>query len=297
MSFRWLQKKLAVSSSPIPTASSADQFREFRRVPTIEGTPVGWLCRQGIFASAHRVKQIVARFSWQTRAVKYYNAATWAAHRSRSNIAFLLRSNHSHPLTDPDYDSLATLLQNTNDIASRNTLNIFRKYVEPPPFDASDNNLTNPSDSDIKSRELSTQLDQAVRALTSKPGSEIRNVAFLSTPEGSGGNMWLHFKEALKYGRVIVRCCDKSAQDRTSQWLKLVMADRLSLSSTEAPAMDSHLTDAGLCELIRMHVVSITGYPQDPSHYCDPQTAYSTWMSDGGHPTEQWNSERSSTKS
>ncbi|CUG93690.1 Bodo-specific multi-copy gene family, putative [Bodo saltans] len=44
--------------------------------------------------------------------------------------------------------------------------------------------------------------------------------------------------------------------------------------------MDSHLTDAGLCELIRMHVVSITGYPQDPSHYCDPQTAYSTWMSE-----------------
>ncbi|CUG92543.1 Bodo-specific multi-copy gene family, putative [Bodo saltans] len=273
-----------------PTASD-EQFTKLPRVRNDEATLVRWLCRQGIStvvrhvkptsAVSRGIKALASKIRGTAKnandtAVKCYNAAS-------SDIEFLLRNKPlSQPLT-PEHDdvSLTTLLSN-NGIASLTVL--LREFVDPPFMKLTRVTTTSPPSllEDDNNDKLRTHLDQTVLALAPKPGCELRNVAALSAPQDSRNKIIKKFVsqerlDALKYGRVIVRCCKKAARKKEFSWCKQVLVDRAS-PWTETSARSSHSVDAGLCELIRTHVELVTSYPQDPSHYCDPQTAYATWM-------------------
>ncbi|CUG86417.1 Bodo-specific multi-copy gene family, putative, partial [Bodo saltans] len=99
---------------------------------------------------------------------------------------------------------------------------------------------------------------------------ETRNVAYCTSPRGTGKTQfveWFVFLkrlDAMKFGRVIVRCCDKTSSDKHSRnqptWISQTMEDRAQPQKTQAPKSDTNSTAAGLCELIRMHVEAVTGH-------------------------------------
>ncbi|CUG92568.1 Bodo-specific multi-copy gene family, putative, partial [Bodo saltans] len=103
------------------------------------------------------------------------------------------------------------------------------------------------------------------RAMSPKLGSDQRNIARYHC-KGNGMLLIREFLSskrltAAKKGRVIVSSCK-------SPWVTRLLSG----------AVDS--ADVAMCELIRTHVESITGLPQDPSKYCDPSSAFATWMSE-----------------
>ncbi|CUG89378.1 Bodo-specific multi-copy gene family, putative [Bodo saltans] len=134
----------------------------------------------------------------------------------------------------------------------------------------------------MKIQERTAQVNKVEVALSPQPGSEVRSIAFCSSPPGTGKTQFIkHFvfekrAQAMKYGRVIVRCCDKTESGMDDKWLKKVRED----CATNSRPSAGNSTDEALCELIRTHVESVTGSAQTPSNYRDPHTAYATWMSE-----------------
>ncbi|CUF87398.1 Bodo-specific multi-copy gene family, putative [Bodo saltans] len=96
------------------------------------------------------------------------------------------------------------------------------------------------------------------------------------SPRGSGKTQFLkHYffkfhEEAIKHGRVIVRCCDK-AESGGERWIKLVMEGK----DKRTPLDHAR---AGLCELIQSHVESVTGRDQQKSDYDSSNKAYASWI-------------------
>ncbi|CUG89436.1 Bodo-specific multi-copy gene family, putative, partial [Bodo saltans] len=112
-----------------------------------------------------------------------------------------------------------------------------------------------------------------------------------------------HRLEAIKCGRVIVRCCGIAARDVSEgNWFAKVMQDSATpdkskpqltgiepaqefIKAQSATDSDQRIqptriieTDNALCELIRTHVESITGIPQHKRDYERPELAYKTWI-------------------
>ncbi|CUG89377.1 Bodo-specific multi-copy gene family, putative [Bodo saltans] len=107
-------------------------------------------------------------------------------------------------------------------------------------------------------------------ALLPKPGAEVRNI--VSCP--GGACLLKHFVlmkrlHAMRSGRVIVRRCNFFGHEGPlfPPWL--------------AGISNNQPKNKVLCDLIRTHVTSVTGWPQDPRHYRDdPQAACAMWMSE-----------------
>ncbi|CUG92551.1 Bodo-specific multi-copy gene family, putative [Bodo saltans] len=88
--------------------------------------------------------------------------------------------------------------------------------------------------------------------------------------------MWLErVVEECGAAETLVRSCTRDAKFGSSR-LDLAMAD---MALPALPVPETHPTDAGMCELIREHVKTVTGSLQDPTKYCDSRTASATWMS------------------
>ncbi|CUE63749.1 Hypothetical protein, putative [Bodo saltans] len=248
-------------------------------------------------------------------ATKCYDAATWPKHWSPGDIEHFLRDKIASGVAAPNYKSFAVLLK-MNDINSLNTL--LRECVVPP--SASGVDVTaylaqHLSDDDSACRKrtafvdvvdtgrndcllskpsaVANSLRNVDRALSPKSGSEKRNI--VCSASSTGNNTWLltcfvsiKRAPAMRCGRVIVRCCRKSrrierpspkqqAPHHQPSWIDRVLEDEK--GATTRPDK-IHSINEGLCELIRMHVAAVTGMWQDPSKYCDPCTAYATWISE-----------------
>ncbi|CUG85291.1 Bodo-specific multi-copy gene family, putative, partial [Bodo saltans] len=219
-------------------------------------------------------------------AVRHDDSTTWPEHWTAVDIEGLLRGNLATSRLAPNYGSLATLHR----LGDRKSLNLLlREYVRPAAPQEVDlekflaTHVNNVIDSAaMPLQERNSALDAMSRALSPAIGSELRNIAFCSSPRGSGKTQFLkHFvftkrAEAMKCGRVIVRCCDKTAHETKDKsrpsWIAQVLQAQHSLTANSI--------DDGLCELIRTHVECVTGTQQTSSNYRDPHTAYATWMSE-----------------
>lgn len=210
---------------------------------------------------------------------KYYDARTWPKTFTGLDIGRLLRPNLARSAVSPNYDTLATLLQ-LGDTESLGLL--LRKHTKPPQL----KELT--VESYLKhhtSKPAVLPLREGCaegweKALSLQPGSEKRNIAFCATPRDSDTTelvkqfVYSKRREAMKCGRVIVRCCETESNQK-APWMMKVQGERATNQTADASSVQE-----GLCELIRSHVESVTGYPQSLCDYCDPQTAYASWMSE-----------------
>ncbi|CUG89371.1 Bodo-specific multi-copy gene family, putative [Bodo saltans] len=227
----------------------------------------------------------------------YYDATTWPKHWGTADIKHILRKHLTGPTVTPSYESLAALHKMGDTKSLTQLLSSFVKPPAPTEVDGVDylakhvNNVLDSPMMELQDRHGNlTALDAALS--THSRTTETRNVAFCSSPRGTGKSQfikWLVFMkrlDAMKCGRVIVRCCDKTAHDSTDRkrptWIAQVLEDRALTQARKFHAQQSDATStaAGLCELIRTHVEAVTGASQELSHYCDPQTAYATWMSE-----------------
>ncbi|CUE63795.1 Bodo-specific multi-copy gene family, putative [Bodo saltans] len=224
-----------------------------------------------------------------TGAAKYYDARTWPKHWTATDVERLLCGNLLHPTAKPNYESLALLLRNGD---HKSLALLLRAHIKPPPptevhlEQYLGESLNNTSDSAaMPLQERTEQLNFLDAALSPQPGSVVPRVVFCSSPRGSGKTQFIKWfvsqkrAEAMKYGRVIVRCCDKTShQTRSlSSWMNLLLESRLS----EKPASRQPRPPTNvLCQLICAHVEAVTGSPQNSSNYGDPKTAYATWMSE-----------------
>ncbi|CUG92566.1 Bodo-specific multi-copy gene family, putative [Bodo saltans] len=216
---------------------------------------------------------------------EYWNPYTWPMTWSSSDIKHLLSRNLLDSGNPPNYDSMSTLLGN-NDISSLEWL--VREYVKPPPprvVDVASYLLEHLSSTahcaEIPRREQEKLLALFELGLSHRIGSEKRGAALCHSRRGSGKTLlvkdFVNHKrsEAMTCGRVIVRCCDVTTRGNPQPlWLTKVLQD---CKQNQQSGGSSNSTDAGLCELIRAHVESITGYPQNPSQYITPNDAYATW--------------------
>ncbi|CUG89370.1 Bodo-specific multi-copy gene family, putative [Bodo saltans] len=206
---------------------------------------------------------------------KYYDASTWPAHWGATEIEFLLRNKRSSSGVRPNYESLSLLLK-LEDVPSLNCL--LRAYVEAPQpayVDAAAYLARQLTAAQLNSSvvDVTASLRALEQALASPPGSEKRNIVFSQTARRCTRSLLFQKRPyAMRCGRVIVRSCATKTQSREGgEWLEPLLG------------MASHAfnaADASLCELIRAHVESVVGLAQDPSKYCDPQSAYATWMSE-----------------
>lgn len=231
---------------------------------------------------------------------QYDDPSTWPPHWKAADLEHCLRPFLLNQEAPPNYVSLMSLVEK-GDLDSVKFL--LRAFVRPPPpkvIDIDDylgahvNNVVDKAAMPLQER--AQQLEATVKALEAQPGSEKRKVVFSYSPRGTGKTQFIkhfvatHRADALKCGRVIVRCCDKASHEShdksRSPWFAQVMSDELTqrnddaiTSSTgSAPALNS--TDEGFCHLIQIHVEKVTGRPQDRSHYTNPTEAYKTWMSE-----------------
>ncbi|CUG92548.1 Bodo-specific multi-copy gene family, putative [Bodo saltans] len=242
--------------------------------------PSSWGC-------LHNKRLVMTTSSSEGCAPNPYKPLTWPKDLTADDIKHLLRNVIS---SAPNYESLEMLFR-TGDYKSLDCL--LKAYTTPQTPNKIDvgqflrRHLGNGIDSAptvmMTLEQRAQQLDLLEGALSSQLGSDQRNIAFISSPRGTGKTEFLKWfvfmkrAEAVKCGRVIVRCCDKSSHDTngaTPSWMHLVCR---SSSDRSAPA---NSTDEGLCALIRTHVESVTGNPQDPTKYNNPQSAYATWMSE-----------------
>ncbi|CUG92977.1 Bodo-specific multi-copy gene family, putative [Bodo saltans] len=94
-------------------------------------------------------------------------------------------------------------------------------------------------------------------------GSSVRRVVFSCSPRGSGKTQMVKYflstrrANAVKWGRVIVRCCDKAAHETWAVLVKSEMKTDPNAANNDFDAVSR--TAQGLCELIRMHVEAVTG--------------------------------------
>ncbi|CUG81926.1 Bodo-specific multi-copy gene family, putative [Bodo saltans] len=216
--------------------------------------------------------------------VKYYDATTWPTHWGATEIELLLRGNTA--VMSPNYASLAMLLK-TGDVKSLNVL--LRVYVMPPPPKYLDVDAF-VSQHLMGSTYIKTPLS-SMTPLSHQHGTKLLNALdqALTPPLGSGNKrnivcaprlsiqtkvefLQSRHSRAVQCGRIIVRSCDEST---AQPWL----AQLLEGHATESRRAISSV-DAALCALIREHVESVTGCPQDPPNYCDPLTAYESWLSE-----------------
>jgi ABC-type dipeptide/oligopeptide/nickel transport system ATPase subunit len=130
------------------------------------------------------------------------------------------------------------------------------------------NNCIDKATMELQEREDTVQLVHS--ALLIRPGNGKRLVAACYASRGSGKTQLVRCflaskrSEAVMCGRVIVRCCEK-AHHSNEKWMQQVQ--------------EGNVYD-GFCELIRTHVLSVTGIAQDPSHYRNPIEVYQTWISE-----------------
>lgn len=234
---------------------------------------------------------------------KHYNPTTWPKHFTADDIKRLLVGHLSSASTHPHYDSLAMLLH-SGDTDSLTTL--VRVYTMPPSSSEGvvveqflskrlGNNVNNNNNNDDElskaaaampmhehTNELFTILQ---KALPPWRGSEKRNILCCTSSLGGSSGTTQFVKtfvssrrhDAAKYGRVIVCRCNLPSE-KELPWMRHVFEEEL-LTNVMGGAPDTTMY-RGLCELVRSHVESVTGCPQDPSKYCDPQTAYATWISE-----------------
>ncbi|CUE63735.1 Bodo-specific multi-copy gene family, putative [Bodo saltans] len=214
---------------------------------------------------------------------QYYNPHTWPKHWTATDIKSALDGNLVNPGDLPNYESLAMMLN-----IDLNALCILiRGCVKPPQIKEVDlesylrehvDPKTENAEMPLQEREL--LLEHVNKGLARKDGSEKREVVLSYSPRGSGKTQFLKWfvhqkrSEAMKCGRVIVRCCGVTTRGKPQPlWLTKV----LQVSKKNKNQQPQGSSDDGLCELIREHVESITGYLQDPSHYTTPDEAYATW--------------------
>ncbi|CUG92565.1 Bodo-specific multi-copy gene family, putative [Bodo saltans] len=216
----------------------------------------------------------------ECKGVRYHDPRTWPRHLSEADIRRLLSDNLiCTGGVSPNYKTFCELLR-MGDTASLSVL--LEHHVMPPrsPHVDVDQYLAlwlgnHNSGAAMVLQERALQLGSLRRALARQPGSEKRTIVTISSPCGSGKTQLIkrlvsvNHVDATKRGRVIVRCCSTTAADKDSE-----------RSSWLTALLTNHSIDAALCELVRTHVASVTGHPQDPSKYCDPQAAYATWMSE-----------------
>ncbi|CUG92571.1 Bodo-specific multi-copy gene family, putative [Bodo saltans] len=216
----------------------------------------------------------------------YYDPFTWPNYWTAAKIKSVLEGNLVNPHDPPVYETLAMFLQKgfLDEIA---TLVLAKVRPPPhPPVDLEDylqQHLDPKADrADMLLAEREPLLKPLNDGLTPKSGSPKREIVFSYSPRGSGKTQflkWFVFKEraeAMKCGRVIVRCCEVAVRNKSS-WMDLVMKDT---SGNNAASSATNFTDLGICELIRSHVELVTGCYQHQSQYKDPPTAYATWISE-----------------
>lgn len=217
--------------------------------------------------------------------VKHDDPSTWPKHWNASDIKNLLDS-HARPNTAINYESLATL-HRLGDVDSLSYLiKSFVKSAEGVELDEYLETHLGCVPRSVPSQEYAKQMDALERALSGQPGSEKRNVAFCYSPHGTDKTQFLanfvrqRRAEAMSCGRVIVRCCDKEAREGITggSWFERVMQDKATSVATHSAKVG--VSDEGLCALVRTHVESVTGNPQDKSKYSDPQAAYKMWISE-----------------
>ncbi|CUG92561.1 Bodo-specific multi-copy gene family, putative [Bodo saltans] len=215
---------------------------------------------------------------------KYYDSRTWPKHWTEDDIADLLHRHLRIP-TMPNYASLALLLR-LNDLKSLNHL--LGSVVKPPPpanVDAMAYMIKhlNSTEKDIITpiHEREHHINAIDSGLSIATGDK-SNVVCCTVSRGLGKSQTVisfvmtKRAAALRYGRVILRCCDKARN--AFQRLMAARADGQPTRGGNSAEYDA--AAECLCDLIREHVEEVTGAPQDPSKYCDPQTAYATWISE-----------------
>ncbi|CUG81922.1 Bodo-specific multi-copy gene family, putative [Bodo saltans] len=250
---------------------------------------------------------------------KYYDATTWPKHWGATEIELVLRGNVAHHDARPNYASLATLLK-TGDVKSLNLLLRHYAKPPPPKhvdvntyvsrqlasggplyrmplvesFDGSQryrgyhNTLLKTIEREcgqvLSTTRAALQMATLEAALSMTLGSGERHVACVHSPSSHRNSvMWQFLRMyrccATQHGRVLVQRFDRGAR-----WWRRLMEDSKSSNSPchalRAERSAASATDQGLCEMILVHVETVTGCPQDSSKYCDPHTAYATWMSE-----------------
>ncbi|CUG89376.1 Bodo-specific multi-copy gene family, putative [Bodo saltans] len=211
--------------------------------------------------------------------LEYYNPHKWPNHWGAADLECLLRSHLVSTDTPPHFETLATLLREGD---TKSLTVLLEHYVMPPLLRELDVDtclamyLNNHNNSTMRLQERGSEIRSLQWAFSRQPGNEKRTIAFVNSPRGSGKTQLIKWfvsvgcVNEMKTGRAIVRCCSiTGASERNSgipSWMTLLL--------------NTNSIDKALCELIRTHVESVSGFPQDPFKYCDPPTAYATWMSE-----------------
>ncbi|CUE63824.1 Bodo-specific multi-copy gene family, putative [Bodo saltans] len=208
--------------------------------------------------------------------VAFDDPRTWPKHWTAQHIKNLLKPFLGNGIA-PDYDSLASLLK-LGDFQSLSLLLRAAGIRRPPPqvdlLDYFMKHLRHTVKGAASINPERIRYCTAVKTVLSTTGVNSKVVCCCS-PRGSGKTNLLMclaqtmYPGAMEHGLVIVRCCDAAAHEKCDpsrqSWLELVR---------NGAAVE------GLCELIRTHVASVTGRPQDPSCYSEPKQAYKMWMSE-----------------
>ncbi|CUG92550.1 Bodo-specific multi-copy gene family, putative [Bodo saltans] len=123
-------------------------------------------------------------------------------------------------------------------------------------------------------------------ALSMRLGSGECHVACVRKSELLGQFLRMNQYCATQHGRVLAQRFDRGA----TWWLRLmddIKSPHTPWETSATPCVPlraersaASATKQALCEMILIHVETVAGCPQDSSKYCDPHTAYSTWMSE-----------------
>ncbi|CUG88211.1 Bodo-specific multi-copy gene family, putative [Bodo saltans] len=214
--------------------------------------------------------------------LKYYDPNTWPKGWTAEDIKKILYGNISTSVTDQNYETFANLLK-FGDI--RTLTSLLRAYCHVPEVDANlylEKHLETDASPAMRLQERDRQIMELDNVLTVPRGTARRVVVFSNSIRGSGKTEFLKSfvltrrLEALKCGRLIVRCCRKAQDTRNPDraWMTRVLED----SATNSTSTTLNATDEGLCDLIRTHVESVTGSPQDASNYSNSASAYGSWI-------------------
>ncbi|CUG89375.1 Bodo-specific multi-copy gene family, putative [Bodo saltans] len=205
----------------------------------------------------------------------YRDPSTWPKYWNARDIEAFLTPIISN--SAPKYETLA-MLHSSGQTDMLTTL--VCAYTTPPASPEVDMNeylaqrLNNADSAEMHLWERTEQLIKLTKALSPHPGSNKCQIVFSSSPRGSGKSQMIKWfvsnkrEDGMKHGRVIVLCCDKERQSHLA---------RMIAGSVD---ITTFLTEQALCDLVRAHVQSVTGNPQDPRHYLTPHLAYATWISE-----------------
>jgi hypothetical protein len=201
-------------------------------------------------------------------AVMYDDPTTWPATWTAADIKRVLEPHLIRADKQLNYASLSLLLH-AGDLTTISVL--LGSFIVTPP----------PREIDIEkylATYLDSNADSASMHFVDQPNNigavesalsytyHFHSVAACSSPRGSGKTqmiksfVWNNRADAMRCGRVIVRCCKKSS----AGWMDQVLKGNV---------------DQGLCDLVRMHVQSVTGRVQQAAAYSTPRDAYASWIS------------------